>query len=417
MKKVLLKGQVLFVFGDGGQARFALRSLRSRDDLFDIYLLNIPWGRTGHISEQSEEAEFINFTLMKTSQFIKHGGRFDISIQVTVPNEFEKIATTDIGYTAGIETNRVSPQWIQKTNDCVDKLIVVSEHSKKTFLETKYTIQNNQTGDTVDNWGLNVPVDVVNYPVRLSDPEPLDIDITTNNNFLVVSQWGVRKNLENTIRWFVQQFEDDEDVGLIVKTNTASDSIMDREFTAARLTALLGENPNRKCKVYLVHGELSPSQLTWLYQHETMKALINIGHGEGFGLPLFEAAYNGLPLITVPWSGQMDFICKPNKKGKKYPRVARVDFDIKQVQPEAVWDGVVQKDSMWAYAKEQSYKRVLKDVLEKQTHYRKEAEALKNYILEEFTEEKIYASFVNAVYNVTPEEESWLSCLNEIEIT
>ncbi len=417
MKKVLIKGPVLSRSGYGEQARFALRSLRSRDDLFDIYLLNIPWGRTGHISEQSEEAEFINFTLMKTSQFIKHGGRFDISIQVTVPNEFEKIATTDIGYTAGIETNRVSPQWIQKTNDCVDKLIVVSEHSKKTFLETKYTIQNNQTGDTVDNWGLNVPVDVVNYPVRLSDPEPLDIDITTNNNFLVVSQWGVRKNLENTIRWFVQQFEDDEDVGLIVKTNTASDSIMDREFTAARLTALLGENPNRKCKVYLVHGELSPSQLTWLYQHETMKALINIGHGEGFGLPLFEAAYNGLPLITVPWSGQMDFICKPNKKGKKYPRVARVDFDIKQVQPEAVWDGVVQKDSMWAYAKEQSYKRVLKDVLEKQTHYRKEAEALKNYILEEFTEEKIYASFVNAVYNVTPEEESWLSCLNEIEIT
>jgi glycosyltransferase involved in cell wall biosynthesis len=417
MKKVLIKGPVLSRSGYGEQARFALRSLRSRDDLFDIYLLNIPWGRTGHISEQSEEAEFINFTLIKTSQFIKHGGRFDISIQVTVPNEFEKIATTDIGYTAGIETNRVSPQWIQKTNDCVDKLIVVSEHSKKTFLETKYTIQNKQTGDTVDNWGLNVPVDVVNYPVRLADPAPLDIDITTNNNFLVVSQWGVRKNLENTIRWFVQQFEDDEDVGLIVKTNTASDSIMDREFTAARLTALLGENPNRKCKVYLVHGELSPSQLTWLYQHETMKALINIGHGEGFGLPLFEAAYNGLPLITVPWSGQMDFICKPNKKGKKYPRVARVDFDIKQVQPEAVWDGVVQKDSMWAYAKEQSYKRVLKDVLEKQTHYRKEAEALKNYILEEFTEEKIYASFVNAVYNVTPEEESWLSCLNEIEIT
>jgi glycosyltransferase involved in cell wall biosynthesis len=333
-----------------------------------------------------------------------------------VPNEFEKIAPVNIGYTAGIETNKVSPQWIQKSNATVDKVIVVSNHSKKTFLDTKYTIQNSQTGETTDDWGLQIPVEAVNYPVRIVDPEPLDIDITTNNNFLVVSQWGVRKNLENTIRWFVQQFEDDEDVGLIVKTNTASDSIMDREFTAARLTALLGENPNRKCKVYLVHGELSPSQLTWLYQHETMRALINIGHGEGFGLPLFEAAYNGLPLITIPWSGQMDFICKPNKKGKKYPRVARVDFDIKQVQPEAVWDGVVQKDSMWAYAKEQSYKRVLKDVLEKQTHYRKEAEALKNYILEEFTEEKMLAAFAEHVYNPSEEELEWMQALDEIEI-
>jgi glycosyltransferase involved in cell wall biosynthesis len=147
-----------------------------------------------------------------------------------------------------------------------------------------------------------------------------------------------------------------------------------------------------------------------------MRALINIGHGEGFGLPLFEAAYNGLPLITIPWSGQMDFICKPNKKGKKYPRVARVDFDIKQVQPEAVWDGVVQKDSMWAYAKEQSYKRVLKDVLEKQTHYRKEAEALKNYILEEFTEEKMLAAFAEHVYNPSEEELEWMQALDEIEI-
>jgi glycosyltransferase involved in cell wall biosynthesis len=416
MKKVLLKGPVLSRSGYGEQTRFALRSLRTRPELFDVYLLNIPWGRTGHVSEQNEESDFIKNCLLKTAEYVRRGGQFDISVQVTVPNEFEKIAPVNIGYTAGIETNKVSPQWIQKSNATVDKVIVVSNHSKKIFLDTKYTIQNSQTGETTDDWGLQVPVEAVNYPVRIVDPEPLDIDITTNNNFLVVSQWGVRKNLENTIRWFVQQFEDDEDVGLIVKTNTASDSIMDREFTAARLTALLGENPNRKCKVYLVHGELSPSQLTWLYQHETMKALINIGHGEGFGLPLFEAAYNGLPLITIPWSGQMDFICKPNKKGKKYPRVARVDFDIKQVQPEAVWDGVVQKDSMWAYAKEQSYKRVLKDVLEKQTHYRKEAEALKNYILEEFTEEKMLAAFAEHVYNPSEEELEWMQALDEIEI-
>jgi hypothetical protein len=65
---------------------------------------------------------------------------------------------------------------------------------------------------------------------------------------------------------------------------------------------------------------MSPGNLAWLYEHPTMKAMINIGHGEGYGLPLFEAAYHGLPLITTTWSGQMDFICKPNKKGKQVPR-------------------------------------------------------------------------------------------------
>jgi hypothetical protein len=129
-----------------------------------------------------------------------------------------------------------------------------------------------------------------------------------------------------------------------------------------------------------------------------MKALINIGHGEGFGLPLFEAAYNGLPLVTTTWSGQLDFICKPNKSGKRVPRVARVDYDVKPVQKEAVWPGVIQEDSMWAYAKESSYKRALKNILEKETHYRKEASTLQNYILENFTDDKKYAEFVEHVY-------------------
>lgn len=110
MKKVLIKGPVLSRSGYGEQTRFALRSLRSKPELFDIYLLNIPWGRTGHVSEQSEESEFINHSLLKTAEYVKRGGQFDISVQVTVPNEFEKIAPVNIGYTAGIETNKVSPQ-------------------------------------------------------------------------------------------------------------------------------------------------------------------------------------------------------------------------------------------------------------------------------------------------------------------
>jgi hypothetical protein len=83
--------------------------------------------------------------------------------------------------------------------------------------------------------------------------------------------------------------------------------VLDREFTQKRLQSLLNACGPRKCSVYLIHGEMSPGNLAWLYEHPTMKAMINIGHGEGYGLPLFEAAYHGLPLITTTWSGQMDF--------------------------------------------------------------------------------------------------------------
>jgi len=395
-RKILLKGPVLSRSGYGEQARFALRSILSRPDLFEVYIINLPWGKTGQISSTDEESMFIHENIIKTQAHVQRGGQFDISLQVTVPNEFEKIAPVNVGYTAGIETTKVSPEWIAKSNEAVDKIIVVSNHSRKVFEQTKYDVKD-QNGNELKGWGLQVPVEVVNYPVRLADAEEVDIEFKTNNNFLTIAQWGPRKNLDNTIKWFVETFADNEEVGLVVKTNTASDCIMDREFTQRRLEALLSGYEDRKCSVYLIHGEMSPGNLAWLYEHPTMKAMINIGHGEGYGLPLFEAAYHGLPLITTTWSGQMDFICKPNKKGKQVPRVIKVDYDLKQVQKEAVWKGVIQPDSKWAYAKEKYYKSALKDCLEKENHWKKEALALKNHILKNFSEEKLYNQFLEAV--------------------
>jgi glycosyltransferase involved in cell wall biosynthesis len=368
LKKVLIKGPVLSRSGYGEQARFALRALQTRPDLFDVYIVNTPWGRTGQISSVDEEANLIHEVILKTQVYVQRRGQFDVSLQVTVPNEFEKIAPVNIGYTAGIETTKVAPQWIAKSNEAVDRIIVVSDHSKKVFEQTKYDVKD-QAGNEHKGWGLQVPVETVNYPVRMFEPEEVNIEFKTSKNFLAVSQWGPRKNLGNTIKWFVETFADDEDVGLVVKTNTAS----------------------------LIHGEMSPGNLAWLYEHPTMKAMINIGHGEGYGLPLFEAAYHGLPLITTTWSGQMDFICKPNKKGKQVPLVIKVDYDIENVQSNAVWDGVIQADSKWAFAKESSFKRALQDSLDKEKYFRDKAKILQNYIRDQFSYDKIHKQFVDSV--------------------
>jgi glycosyltransferase involved in cell wall biosynthesis len=416
LQKILVKGPALSRSGYGEQTRFALRALKSREDLFDIYVINTPWGGTGQIVENGEMQQWIHEVMAKTSHYVSQRGQFDLSLQVTIPPEFEKIAPINIGYTAGIETTKVAPQWIEKSNAVVDKIITVSQHSKTVFENTKYDATNKQTGEQVTGWGLQVPVEAVGYPVRLAEAEAVDINLTTSKNFLTISQWGPRKNLDNTIKWFVQEFADDEDAGLIIKANTASDSIIDRVQTVNRLEALLSTTGDRKCKVYLIHGELTEGQMGWLYQHPTIQALINIAHGEGYGLPLFEAAYNGLPVITITWGGQLDFLCRSNKKGKQVPHVIRVDYDISPVQKEAVWEGVIQKDSMWAYAKEASYKRALRKAIEKQKHYRSRAKLLQKTIHQNFSEDVMLEKFVACVHK-EPDEEvvEWLKKIEEME--
>ena len=102
MKKVIVKGPLLSQTGYGEQARFALRALRSRPDLFDLYLMNLEWGKSNHVIEDDEERAWIIEQIKKTAQFINSGNAaFDISLQVTIPNEFEKMAPGMMGYARG----------------------------------------------------------------------------------------------------------------------------------------------------------------------------------------------------------------------------------------------------------------------------------------------------------------------------
>ena len=135
-KKVIVRGPAMSMSGYGEQTRFALRSMREHEDKFDIFLENIPWGRTGWIAEESEETQWIQMLMAKTHHYAQQQGQFDISLQITIPNEFAKMAPVNIGYTAGIETTKVSPQWIEKAK-IMDKIIVVSNHSKHVFDNTE----------------------------------------------------------------------------------------------------------------------------------------------------------------------------------------------------------------------------------------------------------------------------------------
>ena len=107
--KIVLKAPVLSRSGYGEHARFVLRSLKRREDIFDIHVININWGATGVTPEDTEERKWIDFLIHKTIHAVQQNNvQFDISLQVTIPNEFEKLAPVNLGYTAGIETTKVS---------------------------------------------------------------------------------------------------------------------------------------------------------------------------------------------------------------------------------------------------------------------------------------------------------------------
>ncbi len=405
-KKIIVIGPCLSQSGYGEQTRFALKALKSREDLFDIYIQPISWGKTGWVWREDDFRQWMDKRITETQILIQQKQlNVDVSLQVTIPNEWKKLATTNIGYTAGIETNKVSPQWLPKGNE-MDKILVVSSHAKNTYENTVAMATRQDTGEEMA-YRLSTPVEVVHELTDQAEPEELNIDLDYDFNFLTLSQWSPRKNFENTIQWWVEEFVDQE-VGLIVKTNTMNNSLRDRTHTNQRITNLLSKYPGRKCKVYLLHGDLSAGQMTSLYRNEKVKSLINIAHGEGFGLPMFEAAREGLPIITCGWSGHMDFL---NYNGNNL--FQEVEFTIQPVQPEAVWPGVIEGDSMWAYANQGSYKMTLRDTYKNWDNAKAQAEKLKLLLDETFNEEKLYSGFCSHFIDEEFDIDDWLSDLEE----
>ena len=412
--KVLVRGPALTRTGYGEHCRFVLRALRKVEGL-DIDHLPFNWGESAWVWEDSEERDWIDSIVKKTALYGQQGGQYNMSIQVTIPNEWQRMAPVNIGVTAGIETTKVAPIWLQKCNE-MDKVITISEHSKQGFINTIYEGVNKTTGEPMVLQCLK-DVEIVHYPVKKhildAKPPTLDLDVSTKFNFLTVSQWGPRKNLHATIEWFVEEFIDNPDAGLVVKTFIRGGSVIDKEAISSELTKALSKYKNRKCKVYLLHGDLSDEEMHALYRHKKINALISLTHGEGFGLPLFEAAYCGLPVVATDWSGHLDFLYKPtkNKKGRKKSKAhfARVDYDLQLVAPDAVWNGVVEKDSMWAYPQQGSYKMKLREVYKDYGRFKSQAKTLQKWIHKEFEQEKQLNLFNSYVF-------PWLSLDDELDL-
>ena len=426
MKKILVRGPVLSRSGYGEQARFALRCLRAHEDRFDIYIWAVGWGATGYLYEDTEEKRWIDSILDKTTAYNQSGGQYDISLQVTIPNEWERLAPVNVGYTAGIETTRIAPIWIEKSI-IMDKIITTSNHAKEGFDNTSYEAKNEQTGQIIKDFKSTTPIESVNYAYRHVEPDNIDLELDYDFNFLAISQWSPRKNMENMVKWFYEEFAHDE-VGLILKISLRNNSVIDRFQTYARFNEFAQATRERykdpKCKIYLLHGDMKEEEMTALYLHPKVKALINLAHGEGFGLPLFEAAYNSLPVICPAWGGQKDFLYMPVKDKKNKNKVkntamfATVDYAIQQVQPEAAWDlgergPVLIAESSWCFPHEGNYKSTIRDVYKNHGQYISKAKKLKKHIVKEFAEEKQYKKFADAVH--TPEEhelEDWVANLN-----
>ena len=93
-------------------------------------------------------------------------------------------------------------------------------------------------------------------------------------------------------------------------------------------------------------------------------------------------------MIAPRFSGHLDFLYV-KKDGQLTSKFLAVDVELRHVQPDAVWPGIIERDSMWAYPNDVQFKKHLQSLITNYDKYKKEALELRDYVEEEFSAENI----------------------------
>jgi hypothetical protein len=309
--------------GYGARSRDFIKALiKVKGDEWDIKLLSQRWGSTrfGFLNDQiEEEKDLLDRIIPQIKQ------QPDVWFQITVPNEFQKVGKhLSIGVTAGIETTICDATWVEGCNR-MDRVMVSSEHAKSVFENSKFENRDKNTNQVVGLVELKTPIDVLFEGVDVekyfkTNPPITDLtkslsSIKEDFAFLFVGHWLAgefgedRKNVWYTIKAFLEVFKGKTNPpALILKTNSATTSLLDRDEVLQKIESLRKSVNGRLPNIYLIHGDLEDEDMNDLYNHSKVKAMISFTKGEGFGRPLLEFTTSEKPIIASGWSGHIDFL-------------------------------------------------------------------------------------------------------------
>lgn len=376
--------------GYGDHARDLLKSLIAMDR-FDIKCVPTNWGDCPN----DKFPEFEKYVLKDQKQQI------DVFMQLSVPNEFKKVAKYNIGITAGIETTQAPHEWIDGCNR-MDRVIVPSHHARQILVDTVYDKKNDQTGEIMGSLKCEVPIDVLfegidtdvfrkvdkaEIPATIVDSlDNIDEDFC----FLFTGHWIAggfghdRKDIGGTIKTFLETFKNtgkSKRPALVIKTSGATFSILEYNEIDKKIQQIT-EGYDNPPNIYVLEGKLTEGEMNGLYNHPKIKAMVSFSHGEGYGRPLAEFCITQKPLIVSNWSGQVDFTTHAIKLPGKLMEVDK-----------SAANNMILKGSKWFYVDYGYASSILKDVFKNYKTYIPDARKQARLIREDFNLDEMTKSF------------------------
>jgi hypothetical protein len=214
----------------------------------------------------------------------------EVNIVNMLPGMYEEYrlpGARNIGYSM-FEADRIPDSWVSACN-AMDAIWVPAEWVRKVYIDS----------------GVVVPVSVVGVdaaPMPVAEPPAGPLRL------LSVFQWSARKNPIGLLRAYCAAFDGATDTVLTLKVHRQGSADASREFVQKAISQLLSRCRPRHGvpRIEIATENYSSAQIQQLYA--SSHAFVSLSHGEGWGLPAWEATLAGKPVIHTGWSAPVEFV-------------------------------------------------------------------------------------------------------------
>lgn len=215
----------------------------------------------------------------------------DVNIVNMVPPFFETFrlpGARNIGYTM-FEADRIPDDWVVACNR-MDAIWVPSDWVRSVFIAS----------------GVTVPVSVVGadaVPMPVTQPEA-----PGPFRLLSIFQWSRRKNPVNLLRAYCAAFDGSQDTVLTLKVHRQADAEQSEQFVQDTISQTLSRMRPRRAlpRIEVATRHFTTAQIQRM--HANSHVFVSLSHGEGWGLPAWEATLAGKPVIHTGWSSPTEFV-------------------------------------------------------------------------------------------------------------
>ncbi len=381
--RVLLRAPLLSLSGYGVHSRQVYQWLESLKGI-ELEVEILQWGMTTWLVNPDDMEGLVGRIMAKSK---KIDSVYDLTFQLQLPDEWDtSLGKINIGMTAAVETHICSEKWVQACNK-MDGIIVPSEFTRSVLRRS-----GNITKEihVIPEW----------YNTNLNNVKnSLSINLNPKFNFLSIGTITAknadddRKNMFYMLKWFCETFKDNKKVGLVLKCSHGKGTKIDRKITMETVKNVLKQVRTGKFpKVTILHGNMSDREVASLYKHEKIKCYVSATRGEGYGLPLVDAAASGMPVVATNWSGHLDFL------GDNF---IKVNYELTEITKNRVDSRIFVKGAKWAKPDEVHFKESLVSAYKENKKHKISAEKQKKDVKNNFSKEvimKMYNRFLSNLY-------------------